>query len=69
MSDDTLHKWLFTTRKTICVLQSTDKTARDHINLVKSEKELDKNLVKNFYIRAKHTHLILVSIQDSMDYI
>ena len=49
MSDDTLHKWLFTTRKdTICVLQSTDKTARDHINLVKNEKELDEKFSDYF---------------------
>jgi len=49
MSDDTLHKWLFTSRKnTICVLQSTDKPARDHINLVNSEKELDEKFKDYF---------------------
>ena len=41
MTDDTLHHWLFTTRKnTICVLQSTDKPARDHTNNVNNVDEL-----------------------------
>jgi len=41
MTDDTLHNWLFTARKdTICVLQSTNKPARDHINNVNSKKDL-----------------------------
>ena len=41
MTDDTLHNWLFTTRKIqFCVLQSTDKPARDHTNNVNDVDEL-----------------------------
>ena len=41
MTDDTLHHWLFTTRKnTTCVLQSTNKPARDHTNNVNDVDEL-----------------------------
>tara|TARA_B100001094_G_C18137389_1_gene775904 strand:+ start:1126 stop:1752 length:627 start_codon:yes stop_codon:yes gene_type:complete len=59
MSDDTLHHWLFTAKKdTICVLQSTDKPARDHSNLITSEKELVEKFKEYFIDYKSYSHKI-----------
>ena len=49
MTDDTIHQWLeYTRKKTVCVLQSTNKQLRDHINTVNSKDELCKKFSKYF---------------------
>ena len=49
MSNDAIHHWLFTARKnTTCVLQSTNKYARDHCNMVENENELVENFKEHF---------------------
>ena len=49
MSDDVIHNWLFTAKsKTTCVLQSTNKPARDHCNTVESMKEFKDKFVEHF---------------------
>ena len=49
MNDNQLHNWLFNTRpKTTCVMQSTDKPARDHCNTVENENELVDNFKEHF---------------------
>tara|TARA_B100000287_G_C20451468_1_gene709657 strand:+ start:217 stop:846 length:630 start_codon:yes stop_codon:yes gene_type:complete len=57
MTDDTLHHWLFTARKnTVCVLQSTNKPARDHSNLISSKEELYGKFKEHFYDCVTHEY-------------
>jgi len=49
MNDNQLHNWLLKTRpKTTCVMQSTNKFARDHCNTVENENELVDNFKEHF---------------------
>ena len=52
MSDNQLHNWLLDTRpKTICVMQSTNKFARDHCNTVKNINDFVNKFSEHF---SKH---------------
>ena len=52
MSDNQLHNWLLDTRpKTICVMQSTNKFARDHCNTVENINDFVNKFSEHF---SKH---------------
>ena len=52
MNDNQLHNWLFNTRpKTTCVMQSTDKPARDHCNTVENINDFVNKFSEHF---SKH---------------
>ena len=57
MSDNQLHNWLLDTRpKTICVMQSTNKFARDHCNTVENINDFVNKFSEHF---SKHKCLTL----------